>query len=973
MGLRIITGAAVAGKTGVVHDALEAVVSAGGTAALLLPAEPDVRQARSELATRMPIGLWVGTFDTYLDQLWVRTGDGRRIVSDTQRAMFARKAIEVARVDRLSSSAHRPGFASLIEGLVRRAAESELPIRSASVGQDAAGELLGILDAYTALLRDAGLVERARAHQILTTCLDACGLPDCIGVNRFGNLGPTQSMFIRNASTHCDVLVALTWVQGSAATRSLDEAVRELMAAGAKLEEIGISASPSDTPEEIVAIERGLSRRDDEAAPMVEASGALILSEGWGQEAEAARITREVQDALGAGVKPGDIAVVFRDPLRHHRSIVSAFRQVGIQAELDLLVPLKDTGAGRAMGQLLSFFIAGGDRRDLFGFLRTRFAPLGDVELDALDVRLRANRASGIQRMLAAVREVDGQAGHLLKQVRDLCGRGIDQAALPGWDDVVAAMLHSANPTGTSGDPWQAADLRTMQSILVAIREMAEVESVTFDAGDLLSLLRDGRIPLASTGDEGRVQVLGAERLRGRRFSCVILGGLVADEFPALSREDALTAPEVATVLHASGIDMRPRVDLEGERLLFYQVVTRARHRLVLSRCVADEDGRPLRPSPLLEEFLDLYRDPTAEGPGWYHAAPPVHVMTLQDLGVGADTPRSERRVLRTAVSAGETPGDSALADRVRHACWRNRDRSVCLGDRALERLSQREVFSASEIESYLGCPYRWYVERVLRPGSIDQELDAGMVGRAAHEVMSRFYERFRESTSEPRVTTASLAIALKIHEDVARDVERRLPVQGLSEEVRVRQVIRSTRRLVEEDVVLMPGFQPYAHEWEFGFDEEGPEAFGAFSLRGRIDRIDVGPGGFVITDYKTGSLKDRQADKFVERGLVQLPLYAEVVRRRADLGEPVGGLYRSVLSAGKPRGFYLEDALEPRSFTRTDRRTAEGIRAMIEDAIERSTTAVEGMRAGRIDRTPLSGECPSYCPARVFCEGRVR
>jgi hypothetical protein len=87
MPLRVLTGTANAGKTGVIHERLRAHVAAGGRALLLLPSPPDVARAMIELAPQCPVGLEVTTLGSHLDACWRVVGDGRQLVTAVQRAI----------------------------------------------------------------------------------------------------------------------------------------------------------------------------------------------------------------------------------------------------------------------------------------------------------------------------------------------------------------------------------------------------------------------------------------------------------------------------------------------------------------------------------------------------------------------------------------------------------------------------------------------------------------------------------------------------------------------------------------------------------------------------------------------------------------------------------------------------------------------------------------------------------------------
>ncbi|MBN2822118.1 MAG: PD-(D/E)XK nuclease family protein [Coriobacteriia bacterium] len=971
MGLHIVTGAANAGKTGVLHDALRAASHSRKTATLLLPSSPDVVRARREMSADCALGLSVGGFDDFLDSLWAQLYDDRAIIGHTQRLLLLQKAVGETKFCHLSKSAQRPGFVRLMDGVVQRAAEADLLRAASPPGEGMADELFHVMAGYAKLLTRAGLIERAEAHNSAISRIRELRLPDVIAANRFGNLTPLQERFLCAAAPHSDVWIALTWDEGVAATASAGPLIDRLSRLG-MLEQAPVYSPPEDAPAELTVLERSLFSpgvgRELDVVPV----GAVILSEAWGSEAEAARITREIQDACAEGAAPGDIAVVFRDPLRHVDALRSAFSDAGIVAEYDLYVPAARTGLGRALGQALSFFCGGGSRRDLVGFLRTPFVPGGSDKLDEIDAYMRRDRVTDMRGLSSRAKGTEPKLAEVLSLVEHLCSSPVDVASLAKWRRLMAGMMANAYRPASDLGPEGRLDARVMRLISEATEEMASMDDLDFTAHDVLSLLNEASVAVSSEEHRDCVQVLGAERMRGRRFSRVILGGLTAGEFPSLPAENALSAPAILEGLASRGIDMSPRVDLDAERLLFYQVVTRARHRLVLSRCVSDADGHPVRPSPLLEEFLDLYRDPSVGDGAWYRGAPPVRVVTLSDMGATGDSPITPRRALREALGNNGNVMDNGGASRLVHARWRSRGRAVCLGEATIESLARRMVYSVSDIELYLTCPYRWYVDRVLAPDALDAELDAGAIGSAAHEIMCRFYERYEATTGEKRVTPASLRAAVAVHADVSSEVLASLRAVGVAEEIALRRVVRATRRMVEEDALLLEGFAPAAHEWSFGMGDDPPEDFGTFALRGRVDRIDAGVDGFVITDYKSGSVTGKQQAKFAAEGLVQLPLYAEVVRRRLGLGDPVAGFYRSILSTGKPRGFFCAGALDACQVTRTDACSPREVSGLIEDAISRASEAVEGMRSGRIEPASNARSCPSYCTARAYCGGRV-
>jgi ATP-dependent helicase/DNAse subunit B len=278
-------------------------------------------------------------------------------------------------------------------------------------------------------------------------------------------------------------------------------------------------------------------------------------------------------------------------------------------------------------------------------------------------------------------------------------------------------------------------------------------------------------------------------------------------------------------------------------------------------------------------------------------------------------------------------------------------------------------VFSATEIEAYLQCPFLWFVEHVIRPREIGVHVDAAAAGRLGHEIMYHFYDEFIDRTGAPRVSPETLSVARDVHRSVSDRLVRGVRTESVVDDVALRRAVIHTLRLVEADATILEGMAPIHREWTFGMDDD-PEPFGGFALAGRVDRIDADETRLVVTDYKRGAPgPERCGARFATEGLVQLPLYAAVASRRLDRSI-AGGVYRSG-ACPKPRGFIHSDVAD-RAFVSTDIFEADAIETLVADAIRRSGEAIEGIRAGRIAADPLGGACPGYCPARGFCaEGR--
>ena len=429
---------------------------------------------------------------------------------------------------------------------------------------------------------------------------------------------------------------------------------------------------------------------------------------------------------------------------------------------------------------------------------------------------------------------------------------------------------------------------------------------------------------------------MGVERLRTRRFDIVVLGGLTASEFPRRGTGDVLEGDAVRDAMRALGVAYDQAAEPARERLLFALAVTRARRSLTLLRQETDEEGSALRRSLFWDELLDVYRDPT--------------------------DPADQRGPATERLLAGLTSGPET---RAASACT---PRGALVDERVISELAtDLDTVAASDIETYLACPYAWFVGRVLRPRRPDVDIDPRVRGAVAHDALARLYRALPEATGKRRVTSGTLPRALQVASvAIAEALEDAPEARTLEERRAFGSVGRSVQRLVERDVDFLPLYEPAELEWAFGRDGEGID-LGGFRLKGRVDRIDTGPEGLVVIDYKSSSATP--VARFLKEGKVQLQLYAIAAGRR--LGLPVAGaLYRS-LATTLDRGFLLPGVTAP-GIVSTDRRTRGEIDDLLEQAVETARTAVGAMRAGAIPPRPDRRRC-SWCVASGFCEKAAR
>jgi len=225
-------------------------------------------------------------------------------------------------------------------------------------------------------------------------------------------------------------------------------------------------------------------------------------------------------------------------------------------------------------------------------------------------------------------------------------------------------------------------------------------------------------------------------------------------------------------------------------------------------------------------------------------------------------------------------------------------------------RFGPEAVFSPSQLESFLLCPYQFFMKYVLKVQPVDDrdELDEDFVGRGnlVHKKLEELEQRKLQDGGDrldlvKMVIQTEMAVELSVSDEPDHGlhlIERRRLVQTLNDYVGQAGKyeagpVPKGKKKDEPRPEAAP--VPHLFEIKFGDPEEGThpwlqigEGGHSVRLRGTIDRVDrvdsAGGVGFRVIDYKTGKCptgKDVAANL-----MVQLPLYALAVERLGLAGE---------------------------------------------------------------------------------------
>lgn len=290
-------------------------------------------------------------------------------------------------------------------------------------------------------------------------------------------------------------------------------------------------------------------------------------------------------------------------------------------------------------------------------------------------------------------------------------------------------------------------------------------------------------------------------------------------------------------------------------------------------------------------------------------------------------------------------------------------------------------VFTPSELETYLLCPFRFYIQFFLRlepEVRWEVEMTPAETGRILHKILERFLQGM-ESEKDRKILEDQMIRLMEEEIEIFKSDRPNLSLVLL--ERHKKRISRTLLSFLEN--LLFEGTHPRSLkprylEWSFGKNTPPLEIqnLGGKPIRicGRVDRIDIDPiqKRFLVIDYKTGSNKVN-GHQIRSGESLQLPIYILAIR---DLllpdHEPIGGLYYQLSDMTMTNGILhadrLPDFLElnPRSSSLVPSLQWDQIFLMVTEKIQ----SIAGLiRKGQFDANPEN--CNPSCPYQDIC--RIR
>ena len=931
-----------------IQEQLRASLERWGSAQLIVPSSDTVLLVKRQLGAiqELSVGVNVSTFDEWMRDQWKLYGSSDCLLSATLRKVFFQQILDGMSVDELGTLNASKGTVELLSKLAPEYL-TELDQIMAS-GQLSTGQMSAckVLERYKALLEEKSYVEVCQCLDYLLQSIPTQG--PALVFSRVEDLSEARLQFVCKLSQKRDVVFSLYVPEGPAGYAA--EQQLELVGGPGCDCRVDTEPAPAAKSQELNDLLARVFRAKEGSE--VTPSGAVTFLSPLGQHAEAESISRYISQRVESGCK--SFVVYTSDSQRVWGALSQKLAAKGIAAHYNRSVRIQDSLAGSAFASLIDAYVTLSERSELeknidyqasdhqMGDMswwppRTLtdylISPISGISVERawmLDKSWRGNRTLYATRVLETLSKAAMSSRLCAETIKSLELGRIGSAA----QRIIEYLSAETSDEQAEVVPFEETSLQKQESLKVMSKIVSSAKEL-HEAGlkltsqtlkSFIELCKDQAVMMpVSNGIESDIQVLiapvsQAHSFEPYSFDAVIFQGMDTLNFGVRASDGALQE----FVRHAS---KTPKVsEFARYQRDFYTALTTA------STSVAFEkvEQKDVFNAVALSEVKACYPKDYAKKTGVARGEEEVLVNLLPQA---ADP---ERVAELPTIESGEI--DPKLKNIVvlpRHLTRETLEQEL----QGLIEVSREglPLLSASQIETYLECPYKWFTQRRIKISQVDTDFAPMQIGTFIHRVLELTHatllaealgcdvadvdsvveSALLQDIPGSRITSDNLDHAKQVLDscfvqvwdeqfnNINRASSNELIPHSIQERKQVENIRENLKDLLEFEASHFIGYQPRFFELRFGREENVVEYAGA-QFTGSIDRVDVNAHGqALIIDYKHKATKDLKAysaklslDSELSKEIlprhVQSAIYAQIMRKQLTKYklEPVAAIY---------------------------------------------------------------------------------
>ncbi len=931
-----------------IQEQLRASLERWGSAQLIVPSSDAVLLVKRQLGAiqELFVGVNVSTFDEWMRDQWKLYGSSDRLLSNTLRKVFFQQILDGMSADELGTLNNSKGTVELLSKLAPEYLTELDQIVDSS--QLSAGQMSAckVLERYKALLEEKSYVEVCQCLDYLLQSIPAQGAT--LIFSRVEDLSEARLKFVRGLSQKRDVVFSLYVPEGPAGYAA--EQQLELVGGPGCDCRVDAEPAPAAKSQELNDLLARVFRAKEgnEVTP----SGAVTFLSPLGQLAEAESISRYISQRVESGSK--SFVVYTSDSQRVWDALSQKLAAKGIAAHYNRSVRIQDSLAGSAFASLIDAYVTLSERseleknidyqasdhqmgdmswwppRTLMDYL---ISPISGISVERawmLDKSWRGNRTLYATRVLETLSKAAMSSRLCAETIKSLELGRIGSAA----QRIIEYLAAETSDEQAEVVPFEETSLQKQESLKVMSKIVSSAQEL-HEAGlkltpqtlkSFIELCKDQAVIMpVSNGIKSDIQVLiasvsQAHSFEPHSFDAVIFQGMDTLNFGVKASDGALQE----FVRRAS---KTPKVsEFARYQRDFYTALTTA------STSVAFEkvEQKDVFNAVALSEVKACYPKDYAKKTGVARGEEEVLVNLLPQA---ADLKRVAE--LPTIESGEIDPKLKNIVVLPRHLTRETLEQEL----QGLIEVSREglPLLSASQIETYLECPYKWFTQRRIKISQVDTEFAPMQMGTFIHRVLELTHatllaealgcdvaevdsvveSALLQDIPGSRITSDNLDHAKQVLDtcfaqvwdeqfnNINRASSNELIPHSIQERKQVENIREDLKDLLEFEASHFIGYQPRFFELRFGREENVVEYAGA-QFTGSIDRVDVNAHGqALIIDYKHKVTKDLKAysaklslDSELSKEIlprhVQSAIYAQIMRKQLTKYklEPVAAIY---------------------------------------------------------------------------------
>ena len=627
-------------------------------------------------------------------------------------------------------------------------------------------------------------------------------------------------------------------------------------------------------------------------------------------ESAAAYVWHLIRDL---GYKMREIQLIANDEGAMQPVIRRVFEEYGLPVFADTSRDITDSAAVGFIVNLLEFLVHRKSSQYLFAMLKTGLTDIDDSDIEDLENYARGYRIKGSmwdKPFKYGRDDLGEETFDRIESVRDALSCRISKLAAIAKSGTVAEFIRDFR--AYLDDEWKLADKvaeaaviqdekglhdeaqRMTQSFAKAMELLGQIDGIMGDSAmDLaeftdiyvagLSDVEVGVIPPSVDGLSMGTMI----RTRPRQMKAAVILGACEGVMPLSPQTEGLFSLDEKEYFKTKGFALGSLDDIkmDEENAAMYRMMARPSEKISISWSMTDTEGRDTSPSPVIDSLRMLF--PRIDYDGLIR-------KDIISMGRGDSLKAGETDRINTAgdgmrhlinrikdANAPDEPDSLTRAMLHWYADNRRDDLDTMLKaaaydnvQRPLSRAAAKDLFcrkdgslslSASSIGSYIDCPFRYFIDRGLRPKEERTfASDARSVGDVYHECLMAVARQIMKADEIPDDDSLEELVTAALDE-LSQNYMGGLFVSTGCEEYRmsrIREICASAAKamatqLAAESVVSASFEEPFGRHAKLE-PLRISAGDGEVYVEGKIDRADImdigGESRVRIIDYKTGS-----------------------------------------------------------------------------------------------------------------------